>query len=80
MAEVPRKVRFLLFGPGPRWFGWMAMVWNWLGLACFVVGIVSAATDDKLGLGATNWLLVAIGLFVWSFYSWLTAYFAAKEG
>ena len=80
MAEIPKELRFLLFGAGPRWHAWTALIFDWLGLACLVVGIISAAIDDKLGLGATSWLLVAIALLVWSMYAWFCAYFGAREG
>jgi hypothetical protein len=80
MAEIPKELRSLLFGAGPKWNGRQASVFEWISFACLVVGIVSAATDHKLGLGATNWLLVAIALLVLSMYVWLSAYFGAKEG
>jgi len=80
MAQVPRGLRFLLFGMGPKWHASMAQIFDWLGLACLVVGIVASAMDEKLGLGPTNWLLVAIALILFSLYAWLCAYFAAREG
>jgi hypothetical protein len=80
MADIPKDMKFLLFGFGAKWHAKCMMALNWLGLASLIVGIISAAIGKSLGLGATNWLLIAIAFWVWGLASWLTAYHAAKEG
>jgi len=80
MAEVPRDLRFLLFGRGAKWHARSSMVISGLGMACFIVAIAGDAANKVPGLEPTNWFLMAIALLVWGFWGWLTAYFAAKEG
>jgi hypothetical protein len=78
MAAVPKKLKFLLFGMGPRFHGTVALVLEFLGLACLIVGIVSGVKDETVGMWSTEWFLVAIALWIWALWSWLTAYVAAK--
>ena len=80
MAEIPKDMRFLLFGRGARWFARMSLVMSWLGVACFIVGLVGDAINRVPGLEPTNWLIMAVVFVLWAVWSWLTAYFAAKEG
>ena len=80
MANVPDNMKFLLFGVGPKPHAITMLTVNFLGLACLIVGIISGFIDEELGLGATNWVLVAIALEVWGLAEWLIAYFGAKEG
>ena len=80
MAEVPENVRFLLFVMGPRRHAQIALIVNYLGLATVILGIISAATKNSLGLGAGNWFLLTIIFFIWGITDWLVAYFGAKEG
>jgi len=80
MSEVPQNTKFLLFGFGPKMHAQMAMIANLLGIIAVIVGIVSAATKNSLGLGATNWFLLTIIFFIWSISFWMSAYFGAKEG
>jgi len=80
MAEIPKDMRFMIFGMGARWHARSMMVLNWLGLACLIVGIISGAMGKALGLWSTDWILIAIALWLWGLASWLTAYHAAKEG
>jgi hypothetical protein len=80
MAAVPKELKFLLFGRGPKFHGRVSMVLEALGLACLIVGIISGFMDKALGLGATNWFLITIALWIWALWSWLCAYTAAKEG
>jgi hypothetical protein len=80
MAEVPENMRFLIFGKGTKWHATVSVIVNWLGLVCLVLGIVASAINEKLGLGALNWLVLAIALWVWGLAAWLCAYFGAKEG
>jgi len=56
------------------------MYLNYLGLICLIVGIIGDAANRTPGLTPTNWILVAVGLWVWSVSAWLAAYFGAKEG
>ena len=80
MSQVPKEMKFLLFGKGPKWHAKLAQVIAWLGVVCLVLGIISAALNRTLGLGSTNWLLLTIAFFVWALWAWLCAYFATKEG
>ena len=80
MANVPDKLRTLVFGKGARWHATFSMIVNWLGLACLIVGIVGDAMNETLGLETLNWLVIAIALWVWGLAAWLCAYYAAKEG
>ena len=80
MAEIPENIKFLLFGSGPRLTALMALLINILGMATTILGIVSAAVGNSLGLGAGNWLLLSIVFFIWGFSFWCVAYFGAKEG
>ena len=80
MADVPKGLKPLMFGRGPKFHARVSLVLEILGLVSLVLGIISAATDEALGLGATNWILIAIAVWIWAFWSWLTAYFGAKEG
>jgi len=80
MADVPQNAKFLLFGFGPKMHAQMAMIANLLGIIAVIVGIVSAATKNSLGLGATHWFLLTIIFFIWSISFWISAYFGAKEG
>jgi len=78
MSQVPKEMKFLLFGRGSKWHAKIAMVHMCLGVLCLVLGIISAALNRALGFGATNWLLLTIAFFVWGLWAWLCAYFAAK--
>ena len=80
MADVPKDMKFLLFGKGAKYHARTAMVLDFLGMFCFVVGIVGDAINRTLGLEPTSWFLMAVGLFVWGFWAWVCAYLAAKEG
>ena len=80
MAEVPQNTRFILFGFGQKMHAQMAMVANLMGIVSVILGIVSEATKNLLGLGATNWFLLTIIFFIWSLSFWISAYFGAKEG
>ncbi|HEY55457.1 MAG TPA: hypothetical protein G4N91_04195 [Dehalococcoidia bacterium] len=80
MAAVPKKLRFLLFGMGPKFHATVALVLEFLGLACLIVGIVGSVIDKGLGMWwPTDWFFVAIALWIWALWSWLTAYVAAKD-
>lgn len=80
MAEIPKDLKFLLFGRGARWHARSGMVLDVLGLVCFIVGIVGDVANKVPGLEPTNWFLMAIGLWVWGLWGWFCAYTAAKEG
>jgi hypothetical protein len=79
MAEIPKDMKFLLFGMGPKWHARVAMVSNSIGMVTLIISIISAAADNALGLGAGNWFLLTITLFLWGLSAWLCAYFGAKE-
>ena len=80
MAEIPQNMKFLLFGMGPRWHAKVAMGLNSIGMITLILSIISAATKNTLGLGAGNWFLLTIALFLWGLSAWFCAYFGAKEG
>jgi len=79
MAAVPNNLKFLLFGMGPRFHGTVAFVLEILGLFCLIMGIISGFMNNEPGLWSTEWLLIAIALWIWALWSWLCAYAAAKE-
>jgi hypothetical protein len=78
MSQIPESVRFLLFGFGPEMAARMALVANSIGLVTIILGIIAGATGTTLGLGATNWFLLTIALFVWGLGQWLVAYLGAR--
>ena len=80
MAEIPKDMKKLLFGHGVGWHARISMTMNWLGLVCLILGIIAGSINNALGLGAGNWLLLAIALWLWALAAWFTAYFGAKEG
>jgi len=79
MAEIPKELRPVLFGRGPRWTAISALIIESAGLVTLLLAIISAAADNALGLGAGNWFLLTIALFVWGLSAWFCAYFGAKE-
>ena len=79
MAAVPKKLKSLLFGMGPKINATFATVLEFLGLACLIVGIISGFKNDAVGLWSTEWFLIAIVLFIWGLWHWLCAYAAAKD-
>jgi hypothetical protein len=80
MAEIPNDTQKSLFGMGIKWHAIASFIMNWAALVCLILGIIAAAMDEKLGLSASHWLLVAIAFIVFALLAWLTAYHAAKEG
>lgn len=79
MAAVPKELKFLLFEQGAKWHATEALVFNFLGLGCLIVGIIGGALDRGLGLEPTYWFLIAIALWIGGLWAWLRAYAAAKE-
>ena len=80
MTEIPQDLKSLLFGKGAVWHVKLSLIVKWLGVACMIVGIIGAAIDKSLGLGALNWLVLSLIFWVWGIAAWLCAYFCAKEG
>jgi len=80
MADIPKEMRFMIFGKGAKWHARSMMVLNWLGLVCLIVGIVADAINMTLGLETTHWFIMTIAFWLWGLASWIAAYFAAKEG
>jgi len=78
MSQIPESVKFLLFGFGPEMAARIALVANSIGLVTMILGIIGGATGKTLGLGATNWFLLTIALFLWGLGQWMVAYFGAK--
>lgn len=79
MSDIPESIKFLLFGLGPEMAARMALAANSIGLVTMILGIIAGATGHKLGLGATNWFLLTIALFVWGWGQWMAAYLGAKQ-
>jgi len=79
MAAVPKELKFLLFGKGPKFHARAAMFLEALGLVCLILGIIGGAMNKELGLAPTYWFLMTIAIWIWALWSWLTAYVAAKE-
>ena len=80
MAEIPQNTKFWLFGMGPEMITKEALMAKMAGIVTLIVAIVSAATNNELGLGVGNWFLMSIALFFWGILMWFIAYFGAKEG
>jgi hypothetical protein len=80
MAEIPKDIKFLLFGMGAKWHATVAFVLDLLGMAILIVAIVASATDQKLGLETIYWFILAPTIWIWGLWSWFTALNAAKEG
>jgi hypothetical protein len=80
MAQIQKDMKRLLFRMGPKFSASNAVVMDWLGIACLVIGIVASARGTDIALGATNWLLIAIALWVYGLWAWLAGYLGAKEG
>ena len=78
MSQIPENLKFLLFGFGPEMAARIALATNFIGLVTMILGIIAGATGKNLGLGATNWFLLTIALFIWGYGQWLAAYFGAK--
>ncbi len=53
---------------------------SFLEIISVIVGIISAAIKEPLGLATTNWFLLTIIFFLWGMSFWSSAYFGAKEG
>ena len=79
MAEVPKELRFLLFGRGPKFHAKAALILEALGLICLILGIIAGFATKDIGLWSSEWFLIAIALWIWALWSWLTAYVGAKE-
>jgi len=82
MKAILKDPKLLLFGKGRRWYqwhAWIALALDLLGTACLIVGIIGAALDRGLGLGAMLWVLIAIALWVGGLWSWLCAYTIDKQ-
>ena len=80
MAEVPKDLRFLLFGRGAKWHAKVSMVLTFIALASLIVGIIGDVTNTVPGLEPSNWFLITIAFLLVSMYAWICAYAAAKEG
>lgn len=76
---VPKKLKFMLFGMGPKVNAIVATVLEFLGLASLIVGIISGFTDKAIGMWSTEFFLVTIALWIWALWLWLCAYLAAKD-
>lgn len=73
-------VKKLLFPPiGAKATAIVALVLEILALGSLVVGIVSDAMMKVLWLDTIVWFFIAIALFIYGLWCWLTAYFASKE-
>ena len=51
-----------------RFHLWSSWALGWLGIGCFIVGIVGSAMNTVPGLEPTHWLIMAAA--VWVFGAW----------
>jgi ABC-type xylose transport system permease subunit len=75
--EDREKVRTSLRSAGL----WGHVCW-FLGIVFAIIGIIAAAMDAAIGLGATNWLLlvaVALLLSVTLFIGWAVAWYLQEK-
>jgi hypothetical protein len=73
-------VKKLIFPPiGVKATAIVAFVLEILALGSLVVGIVSDALQKVLWLDVLCWFFIAIALFIYGLWWWLTAYFSTKE-
>lgn len=80
MAEIPQDIKKVLFGMGAKWHAWAAVIGDSLGLVCLIMGIISGAMNEVVGLAPTYWFLAAIAFIIFGLSAWVTAYFTVKEG
>ena len=81
MAEIPKNLKCLLFPVSARVMARCAFILEMLGIVCLIVGIIGSVLDKGLGLWwPTDWIFLAIALWIYGLWWWLAAYFAAKEG
>jgi hypothetical protein len=80
MQEIPKDVKCALFLVGAKTLARMASVAEALGFVCLIMAIISGAMNKVLGLAPSYWFLMTVAFWVYGFWSWLAAYFAAKEG
>lgn len=80
MAEIPKDMKWLLFGRGAKQQVRLHMAFSLVSWACLIVGIVGDAANKVPGLHPTNWFIIAVGFLIAAFWHWLRAYHAAKEG
>jgi len=43
---------------------WVARAFGWIGVGCFIVGIVGGAMNSVPGLEPTHWLIMAAAAWV----------------
>jgi len=80
VAQIQKDMKRILFRMGPKFSASNAVVMDWLRIACLVIGIIASARGTDIGLGATDWLLIAIAVWVYGFWAWVAGYLGAKEG
>ena len=54
MVEIPKEMKFLLFGRGAKWHAQASMVLVVIVIVCLILGIVDDAINRTLGLESTN--------------------------
>ena len=74
------ELKKMIFGRGAKYNAKGMVVLEVMGFGCLIVGIIGDAINKVPGLEPTNWLLLGIAFLIASLFSWLCAYFAAKEG
>jgi hypothetical protein len=79
MAAVPKKLKFVLFGFGPKINAIAATVLEFLGLGCLVVGIIGSVQQKMLWMDPYGWFYTTIALWIWAIWLWFCAYTAAKD-
>lgn len=80
MSEFPKSQRFMIFVANPKIEPIKARLTCYASIIVAILGIISAATHNELGLGSVSWFLLSIFLVLWALVQWFIGYFAAKEG
>ena len=61
----------LFFKPKPSNYLTMAYIVGVAGFGCLIMGIIGDAFNRVLGLEATSWFLVTIGILILGLWFWL---------
>jgi hypothetical protein len=77
MTDISKGLYSLVFGR-PKWRAQVAIVSDWLGTICIVIGFISDVNNRVLGLEQTNWFLLGIAFFIAGLWKWVMAYTAIK--
>jgi hypothetical protein len=79
MSEIPDDVKKMLFEADPKLCCRAHDTMVYLGIAFLLVGIISDAINEVLGLEPTNWFIMSIAFFIVGIFAWFRGYLSAKE-